>query len=71
MVKKKHWSTILTDIRKESGLTRAQLSFLSGVGLSPIENYEQFKIVEPSIYKVENLLHAMGYELDAIKKGTL
>ena len=71
MVKKKHWSTILTDIRKESGLTRAQLSFLSGVGLSTIENYEQFKIVEPSIYKVENLLHAMGYELAAIKKGTL
>ena len=71
MIKKKHWSIILTDMRKESGLTRAQLSFLSGVGINTIENYEQFKIVEPSIYKVENLLHAMGYELDAIKKGTL
>ena len=56
------------DIRREKGLTRSELSSLSGVGVSTIENYEQKKIEEPSIYKVEALLQAMGYELDAIKK---
>tara|TARA_Y100001938_G_scaffold75266_1_gene104265 strand:+ start:16 stop:234 length:219 start_codon:yes stop_codon:yes gene_type:complete len=69
MIKQKeHWSVILTDIRKEAGLTRTQLSSLSGVGSSTIENYERCKIVEPSIYKIESLLCAMGYELDAIKR---
>lgn len=54
-------------IRKESGLTRPELSRLSGVGTSTIENYERKKIREPSIYKVEQLLDCMGYELDALK----
>jgi len=34
--------------------------------VSTIENYERKKIAEPSIYKIESLLQAMGYELDAI-----
>jgi|TARA_R110000803_G_scaffold194808_1_gene257973 transcriptional regulator with XRE-family HTH domain len=62
-----HWANILTDIRKESGLTRSDLARLSGVGVSTIENYEKHKIEEPSIYKIEALLNAMGYELDAIQ----
>lgn len=62
-----HWSGILTDIRKESGLTRVRLAELSGVGVTTIENYEKSKIDEPSIYKVEALLKAMGYELDAVQ----
>jgi len=41
---------------------------MSGIGTSTIENYEQRKIIEPSIYKMEILLSAMGYDLDAIKK---
>jgi len=65
---KEHWSVILSDIRRESGLTRTELSARSGVGSSTIENYERQKISEPSIYKIEGLLHAMGYDLDAIKK---
>jgi len=40
---------------------------LSGVGTSTIENYERRKIQEPSIYKVEQLLQCMGYELDALR----
>ena len=64
---REHWSEILSDIRRESGLTRTELSALSGVGASTIENYERCKILEPSIYKIESLLHAMGYELDAIR----
>ena len=50
-----HWANILTDIRKESGLTRSDLARLSGVGVSTIENYEKHKIEEPSIYKIEAL----------------
>ena len=61
-----HWASILLSIRKESGLTRPELSALSGVGTSTIENYERKKIKEPSIYKVEQLLSCMGYELDAL-----
>jgi len=63
-----HWSGILISIRKESGLTRPELSMLSGVGTSTIENYERNKIKEPSIYKIEQLLKCMGYELDALKE---
>ena len=62
-----HWSKILLEIRKESGLTRSELSKVSGVGVSTIENYEKSKIEEPSIYKIEALLAAMGYELEAVQ----
>jgi len=62
------WSNILLEIRREAGLTRPQLSLLSGIGTSTIENYERRKIAEPSIYKVEKLLSTMGYDLDAIKR---
>ena len=49
-------------------MTRHELSLLSGIGTSTIENYERSKISEPSIYKVEKLLNTMGYDLDAIKR---
>ncbi len=62
-----HWSEILLEMRKENGLTRVRLSEISGVGVTTIENYEKNKIDEPSIYKVEALLAAMGYELEAVK----
>mgnify|MGYP003625335983 CR=1 FL=1 len=67
---REHWSVILSDIRSESGLTRTELSTLSGVGASTIENYERCKILEPSIYKIERLLEAMGYDLDALRSKT-
>jgi len=62
-----HWSDIVRDIRKESGMTREQLSLISGVAVTTIENYEKKKIGQPSIYKVEALLSAMGYELEAVR----
>ncbi len=62
-----HWAQILLDLRKERGMTRAELSKLSGVGVNTIENYERQKIKEPSIYKIEALLNALGYELDALQ----
>ena len=62
-----HWAQILYDLRKESGMTRSELSKLSGVGVNTIDNYERQKIKEPSIYKIEALLNALGYELDALQ----
>ena len=47
-------------------MTRPELSLLSGIGTSTIENYERSKISEPSIYKMEKLLKTMGYDLDAL-----
>jgi len=64
--KQEHWAQILLDLRNQSGMSRVQLAEESGVGVSTIENYERKKISEPSIYKLESLLQAMGYELDAI-----
>jgi transcriptional regulator with XRE-family HTH domain len=64
-----HWSHILFEIRREAGLTRADLSRMSGIGTSAIENYERRKIIEPSIYKMEILLNSLGYDLDAIRKS--
>jgi transcriptional regulator with XRE-family HTH domain len=55
------------EIRQESGMTRTELARRSGIGISTIENYERCKILEPSIYKVETLLDAMDYDLDAIQ----
>ena len=64
-----HWADILFSVRKESGLTRTELANMSGISSNTIENYERKKIKEPSIYKVEQILNALGYDLDAIKVG--
>ena len=65
-VLRSHLADILCELRKKTKMSREELSFESGVGVSTIENYERMKISEPSIYKMELLLRAMGYELDAI-----
>ena len=65
-VLKSHWADILCELRTKTKMSREELSSESGVGVSTIENYERMKISEPSIYKMELLLRAMGYELDAI-----
>ena len=65
-VLKSHWADILCELRKKTKMSMEELSCESGVGVSTIENYERMKISEPSIYKMELLLRAMGYELDAI-----
>ena len=62
-----HWAEILFAIRKENNLARKDVARMSGVSSSTIENYEKKKIKEPSIYKVAQILNAMGYELDALR----
>ena len=62
-----HWAEILFAIRKENNLARKDVARMSGVSSSTIENYEKKKIKEPSIYKVEQIRTAKGYELDALR----
>ena len=62
-----HWAEILFAIRKENNLARKDVARMSGGSSRTIENYEKKKIKEPSIYKVEQILNAMGYELDALR----
>ena len=62
-----HWSVLLRDLRSEEGLTQRDLSLITKMSQRTIADYEN--IHEPrqlSIYKVERLLEALGYDLDAV-----
>jgi len=62
------WANIIQELRKEARVTRKQLAAQTGVGARTIDNYEKRKIRESSIYKVEAILNAFGYDLEAIKR---
>ena len=62
-----HWSVLLRDLRSEAGLTQRDLSLITKMSQRTIADYEN--IHEPrqlSVYKVERLLEALGYDLDAV-----
>jgi len=62
-----HWSVLLREIRADAGLTQRVLSRKTRISQRTIADYEN--TLEPrqlSIYKVERLLSALGYELDAV-----
>mgnify|MGYP003707583015 CR=1 FL=1 len=62
-----HWSVLLRDLRSEARLTQKELSLKTKMSQRTIADYEN--IHEPrqlSIYKVERLLEALGYDLDAV-----
>ena len=62
------WPDILFDIRRERGLTRKGLAQLTGISSNTIENYENNNTVSRELHRVEALLDAMGYDLEAIKR---
>ena len=62
-----HWSFLLRDLRSEAKMSQRELSSLTKVSQRTIADYENF--LEPrqlSIYKVERLLKAFGYDLGAV-----
>jgi len=62
-----HWSALLRELRLEKKLSQKELAdrtFLSQRTISEYENTSKPR--QLSIYKVEKMLHAMGYDLDAI-----
>tara|TARA_R110002020_G_scaffold16580_4_gene58575 strand:+ start:2059 stop:2298 length:240 start_codon:yes stop_codon:yes gene_type:complete len=61
------WSHHLKKCRQEAGLSQRQLSRKCGVPQRTIAEYEN--VVKPrhlSIYRVEKILWALGYELEAL-----
>ena len=62
-----HWAALLKNIREESGLSQRQLSRRCGIPQRTIAEYENTtKARHLSIYRVEKILLALGYELEAL-----
>jgi len=62
-----HWAHLLKTLREESGLSQRQLSRRSGIPQRTLAEYEN--ITKPrhlSIYRVEEILWTLGYELEAL-----
>ena len=62
-----HWSFLLRDLRSEAKISQRELARMTKMSQRTIADYENF--LEPrqlSIYKVERLLKAFGYDLDAV-----
>jgi|TARA_R110000787_G_scaffold108447_1_gene216844 transcriptional regulator with XRE-family HTH domain len=62
-----HWSALLKNMREESGLSQRQLSRKCKVPQRTLAEYEN--TTNPrhlSIYRVEQILEALGYELEAL-----
>mgnify|MGYP003628281303 CR=1 FL=1 len=66
---KTNWSKILREVREEAGVTRKDLAHRSKVHGRTLADYENATDSRQlSIYKVEALLEALGYELDAFQR---
>ena len=64
-----NWSLLLHDLRRESGLTQKDLAHKAKMPHRTISEYESVKLSRQlSIYKVEIILDAMGYEIDVFLK---
>ena len=63
-----NWSEILRELRKQAGMTQAELAYRAAMSQRTVAEYENTNTPRQlSIYKVETILAALGYELDAIK----
>jgi len=61
------WGAMIKEIRLERRIDRPTLAQASGVPVRTIAMYEAKVIPNPSIRKIEALLTALGYELDAMR----
>jgi len=60
-----NWSVLLRELRVESGLTQSDLAHRTKMPQRTIAEYESVKLSRQlSIYKVEIILDALGYEMD-------
>ena len=63
-----NWSILLRDLRVESGITQKDLARKAEVPHRTIEEYESVRLSRQlSIYKVEIILEALGYEIDVFR----
>jgi transcriptional regulator with XRE-family HTH domain len=64
-----NWSQLLRGLREESGLTQRALAHKTKMPQRTIAEYENIEAARHlSIYKVEVILGALGYEIDAFKR---
>lgn len=63
-----NWSAILRELRTQAGISQAELAYRASMSQRTVAEYENANVPRQlSIYKVETILAALGYELDAIK----
>jgi transcriptional regulator with XRE-family HTH domain len=63
------WGTLIKELRLERRISRPAIAEISGVSAATIAHYENHTIAHPNIHRIEALLEAMGYELDAMRSG--
>tara|TARA_R110000796_G_scaffold75010_3_gene168470 strand:+ start:4315 stop:4611 length:297 start_codon:yes stop_codon:yes gene_type:complete len=63
-----HWGQLIKEIREEKGLTKKELSELSGVPATTIGEIENVRNKNrgSNIHIIDKILIALGYELEAI-----
>ena len=65
-----NWSILLRDLRVESGITQKDLARKAKVPQRTIAEYESVRLSRQlSIYKVEIILDALGYEIDVFLRS--
>mgnify|MGYP003681570445 CR=1 FL=1 len=63
------WKKILKDLRKERGITQKELSERCKIHPKLLSEYENIKLKGSlSLYVVETILDALGYELEVLLK---
>jgi|TARA_R110000803_G_scaffold73305_1_gene137093 transcriptional regulator with XRE-family HTH domain len=60
-----NWSQILKDIREERNITQRELAYRAKMPQRTIADYENVEASRQlSIYKIEQILDVLGYEVD-------
>ena len=63
------WGTLIKELRLERRLSRPAIAALAGINAATVAHYENHTISAPSIHRIEAILEALGYELDALRSG--
>jgi predicted transcriptional regulator len=65
-----NWSILLRDLRVESGITQKALARKADLPQRTIAECESVRLSRQlSIYKVETILDALGYEIDVFLRS--
>ena len=67
--KRTNWNKLLRELRDEKGFTQKELADKSNMPQRTIAEYENVGAARQlSIYKIEQILDALGYEIDVFLK---
>ena len=61
------WTQILTEARKETGLSQRAAARAAGLSVNYVANIER-NVVSPSVRNLDKVLAVYGYELEVVKK---